>query len=105
VWRDIARRGEHSAVITLSPQFFADRLLRWGVGSVHGARVFAGVAPDPEQVLTPRSKPALARSLMERYDVGVDDCVAYGDSSSDVPLFQQLRNTVAVNGSEALREI
>ena len=105
VWRDIANRGEHSAVITLSPQFFAERLLPWGVDSVHGARVFAGVAPDPEQVLTPKSKPALARALMERYAVGIDDCVAYGDSSSDIPLFRQLRHTVAVNGSEALRDI
>jgi phosphoserine phosphatase len=105
VWRDIAERGEHSAVITLSPQFFADRLLSWGVGSVHGAGVCAGIAPDPQRVLTPASKPALARALMERYDVGVDDCIAYGDSSSDVPLFRELRHTVAVNGSEALREI
>jgi phosphoserine phosphatase len=105
VWRDIAARGEHSAVITLSPQFFADRLLSWGVGSVHGAGVSAGVAPDPARVLTPASKPALARSLMASYGVALDDCVAYGDSSSDIPLFRELRHTVAVNGSEALREI
>jgi phosphoserine phosphatase len=31
--------------------------------------------------------------------------VAYGDSSSDVPLFQLLPHTVAVNATPALREI
>src|SRR5689334_11395463 len=29
VWEDIDRRGEHSALISLSPQFFADLLLEW----------------------------------------------------------------------------
>jgi phosphoserine phosphatase len=105
VWRDIAERGEHSAVITLSPQFFADRLLDWGVGSTHGAVVEAGVVPDPELVLTPDSKPGIAMELLERYGLDEDDCVAYGDSSSDVPLFQMLRNTVAVNGTESVKEV
>ena len=105
VWRDIAGRGEHSAVITLSPQFFAERLLRWGVGSVHGALVHAGAAPEPELVLTPESKVGVAAELMDRYGLREEDCVAYGDSSSDIPLFKLLRNTVAVNGTESLREV
>ncbi len=105
VWEDIARRGEHSAVITLSPQFFADRLLRWGLGSAHGAGVLAGTVVDPELVLTPESKVAVAEELMERYGLAEPDCVAYGDSASDVPLFKVLGNTVAVNGAESIREV
>jgi phosphoserine phosphatase len=105
VWRDIADRGENSAVITLSPQFFADRLLRWGVGSAHGAEVYAGVVPDPNLVLTPDSKVGLAQDLMTRYGVDAVDVVAYGDSSSDVPLFRELSHTVAVNGTASLREV
>ncbi|MGH2869721.1 MAG: HAD family hydrolase [Solirubrobacteraceae bacterium] len=105
VWDDIARRSEHSAVITLSPQFFADRLLRWGLGSAHGAAVYAGAAPDPELVMTPDSKVGVATELMHRYGLDGDQCVAYGDSSSDIPLFRALRNTVAVNGSDRLREV
>ncbi|MFN8163666.1 MAG: HAD-IB family phosphatase [Solirubrobacterales bacterium] len=103
VWADIARRGERSAVISLSPQFFAERLLRWGLHSAHGAEVEAGVFPDPSLVLTPDSKVEIAEELMQRYGVGASDCVAYGDSVSDVPLFDLLSNTVAVNGTEALR--
>ena len=105
VWSDIARRGEHSAVITLSPQFYADRLLDWGLGSAHGAAVHAGTQPDPVHVLTPARKVAVAEELMARHQLGEDDCVAYGDSSSDVPLFNRLVNTVSVNGTEALRRV
>ena len=105
VWGDIARRGEYSAVITLSPQFFADRLLRWQLGSAHGARVEAGVQPLPDLVLTPASKVAVAEDLLARYGLTDDDCVAYGDSASDIPLFERLRHTVAINGSAAVREV
>lgn len=105
VWSDIVRRGEHSAVITLSPQFFADRLLDWGLGSAHGAAVYAGAPPDPERVLTPALKVAVAEELMARHGVAEEDCVAYGDSSSDVPLFDRLVNTVSVNGTDALRAV
>lgn len=105
VWADIAARGEHSAVITLSPQFFADRLLHWGLGSAHGAQVNAGVAPDPALVLSPESKVDVTEHLRRRYGVDIEDCVAYGDSSSDVPLFRRLRHTVAVNATHSLREI
>jgi phosphoserine phosphatase len=102
VFADIAARGEYSAVITLSPMFFAERLLRWGVTSAHGARVFAGEPPDPAQVLTPAAKVEIAAGLMQQYGLAKTDCVAYGDSASDIPLFKMLSNTVAVNGSEKL---
>lgn len=102
VMADIAARGEHSAVISLSPQFFVDRLLDWGVGSAHGARVYVGAPLVADDVLTPESKVLLVEELMNRYDVVSRDCVAYGDSSSDVPLFEVLDNTVAVNASESL---
>lgn len=105
VWRDIDRRGERSAVISLSPQFFADHLHQWGLHSSHAAEVLAGEAPVPARVLTPESKVHIATELLERYGLGEEDCVAYGDSSSDLPLFEMLSNTVAVNASESLREM
>jgi phosphoserine phosphatase len=105
VWADIARRGEHSAVITLSPQFFAVRLLDWGLGSAHGALVEAGLEPVPERVLTPASKVDVAFQLIDRLGLTPEDCVAYGDSASDIPLFSHLPNTVAVNGSPSIREL
>ena len=105
VWADIAARGEYSAVITLSPQFFAERLLRWSLGTAHGAGVEAGVPPVPDRVLTPESKVGVAEQLMAGYGLGPEDCVAYGDSASDIPLFERLPHTVAINGSAAVREV
>ena len=103
VFADIAARGERSAVISLSPQFFVDRLLDWGLASAHGAGVEAGVGVDPALVLTPASKVAILEDLLTQYDLADHDTVAYGDSSSDMPLFARLTNTVSVNGTESLR--
>jgi phosphoserine phosphatase len=100
---DIARRGEHSAVISMSPQFFAARLR--GFETAHGASVEIGAVPVAGQVLHPETKVEITLELLERYGLGEDDCVAYGDSSSDLPLFDRLENTVAVNASAALRDV
>ncbi len=105
VFNDIAKRGEYSAVITLSPMFFAERLLRWGVTTAHGAVVAGGVRPEPEQVLTPKSKVEITRLLVARYGLELSDCICYGDSASDIPLFRTLRNSVAVNASRQIMEM
>jgi phosphoserine phosphatase len=104
VWRDIDARGERSVVITLSPQFFADKLLDLGLHEAYGAEVLSGEPLVPEQVLTPESKVYIAVEVLERLGLGAEDTVAYGDSSSDLPLFELLENTVSVNGSESLAD-
>jgi phosphoserine phosphatase len=105
VFGDIASRGEYSAVITLSPMFFVRKLLNWGATTAHGAEVFGGEPPDPKRVLSPQSKVEIARGLIEKYGLAASDCVAYGDSSSDIPLFKVLPNTVAIDGSDLLKEL
>jgi HAD superfamily phosphoserine phosphatase-like hydrolase len=104
VWRDIEARGERSVVITMSPQFFAEKLLGLGLHEAFGAEVLAGGEVVPERVLTPEMKVYIATEVLERRGHGSEDKVAYGDSSSDVPLFEILDNTVSVNGSESLAE-
>lgn len=105
VLADIAARGEHSAVISLSPQFFVDRLLPWGLTRAYGAAVRPGVPVDPARVLTPASKVGLVQALLAEFGLAAVDCVAYGDSSSDVPLFEVLANTVSVNGNPTLHAL
>ena len=105
VFGDIAARGEHSTVITLSPLFFVNRLLQWGATAAHGAEVFGGEVPDPTRVLTPDSKVDIVQRLIREHDVSSADCIAYGDSSSDIPLFKLLSNTVAINGSAAVKKL
>ena len=105
VFKDIADRGEYSAVITLSPMFFVEKLRRWGATTVHGAQVFGGMAPNPELVLTPASKVAIVKTLANGYGLGLADCICYGDSASDIPLFKALKNSVAVNASPHIRQL
>ncbi|MBD0708558.1 MULTISPECIES: HAD family hydrolase [unclassified Streptomyces] len=105
VWADIRERGDHCAVITLSPDFFVERLLDWGVDTAHGSRW--PVLPFTEQIHRPhildaRAKVRIARGLCARYGVAAADCVAYGDSMSDAELFATVPETVAVNADHHL---
>ncbi len=104
VCADIRRRGERSAVITLSPDFFARLLLDEGVDEVVASRFpeVPFVTPvDAAGILTPVDKVRIVEELCARHDVS--RCVAYGDSLSDVPLFAHLGDTtVAVNADEHL---
>jgi phosphoserine phosphatase len=105
VWADIAARGEHSAVISMSPLFFVRRLLGWGVGTAHATDIAIGGPLDPTAVLTTESKVTVARGLLARHGLTTADCVAYGDSRSDMELFRALRHTVAVNGDAQIRAL
>lgn len=105
---DIRDRGEHAIVITMSPDFFADRLIRWGVGEVVASRfppLPLRTAPDPAGILSPDAKVPAVDRVRARLGLDRDACVAYGDSGSDVPLFRALRHTVAVNADTTLRPL
>lgn len=105
VFADIAARGEHSAVISQSPLFFVQRLKRWGAGAVYGAGVEPGGRSGTDLLLTVEDKVSIAEHLMAEHGLAPEDCVAYGDSTSDVGLFTRLRHTVAVNGKPRIREL
>jgi phosphoserine phosphatase len=105
VCADIARRGETSMLITMSPDFFARHLHGLGVDVVRASTFpplpFAA-AIDPAGILTPEDKVRLAAAERTERGIPKSACVAYGDSFSDLPLFADLDHTVAINASEAL---
>lgn len=105
VFADITARGEHSAVISQSPLFFVRRLMNWGAGAAYGAGVEPGGRSDADLLLTVEDKVSIAEHLIAEHGLSADDCVAYGDSTSDVGLFSRLRHTVAVNGNARIREL
>lgn len=105
VCADIRRRGEWSAVITLSPDFFASLLLDLGFDEVAASRFppLPFTEPlDPAGILSAADKVRIVEDLRARYALSRSCCVAYGDSMSDVPLFRHLTATVAVNADEHL---
>jgi phosphoserine phosphatase len=108
VLTDIKDRNEFSAVVTMSPDFFADLLRTVGADDVHASRFPAlpmHRAPDPAGILTPADKVTIVDALLAKHGIDTDRCIAYGDSGSDIPLFEHLRHTVAVNATPALESL
>jgi phosphoserine phosphatase len=60
---------------------------------------------DTTGILLPESKVAVADELCARFGLGRAQCVAYGDSMSDAPLFAALDATVAVNADHHVSEL
>ncbi|MBT2466389.1 HAD family phosphatase [Streptomyces sp. ISL-66] len=107
VWQEIRERGDYCAVISLSPSFFVELLLEWGAHAAHGS-VFPEVPftrpVDMAGILTPTGKVKIADRLCAQFGLGRGDCVAYGDSSTDVALFEAVPRSVAVNARPYLVE-
>ncbi|MFD6229031.1 HAD family hydrolase [Streptomyces sp. NPDC060232] len=100
VWQEIRQRGEYCAVVSLSPSFFVELLLEWGAHAAHGS-VFPEVPftrpVEAAGILTPEAKVMVADRLCEQFGVTRADCVAYGDSATDIHLFEAVSVSVAVN--------
>ncbi|MFG2138770.1 HAD family hydrolase [Streptomyces sp. NPDC048650] len=108
VWADIRARGERCAVISLSPDFFVERLLPWGADAAHGSRwpaVPIRQPVEPAGILTSAAKVRIADELCARYGLTRADCVAYGDSMSDTDLFAAVPASVAVNADHHVGDV
>ncbi|GAA2655904.1 HAD-IB family phosphatase [Streptomyces lunalinharesii] len=108
VWADIRARGERCAVISLSPGFFVERLLAWGVDTAHGSRWPAVPIREPLEpagILSSSAKVRIADDLCARYGLTRGDCVAYGDSMSDTELFAVVPKSVAVNADHHVSDL
>ena len=108
VWAEIRRLREHSLLITMSPDFFARLLLDLGVDEVR-ASSFPDppfrTALDPDLILTPADKVRISAGVLARLGLTWDQCIAYGDSLSDGPLFGVAGTAVSVNGDQHVAEL
>ncbi|ASU81563.1 hydrolase [Nocardiopsis gilva YIM 90087] len=105
---DIRSRGERSMVITMSPDFYAERLFDFGFDEVVASRFPAlpfTEPPLPENILTPADKPRIVEEARRHAGIARERCVAYGDSMSDAALFRHLAHSVAVNADHHLADI
>lgn len=102
-WAEIRARGEYCAVVSLSPSFFVERLTGWGAHAAYGSR-FPAVPftepVDPSGVLSAAAKVKIADRLCEQFGVSRADCLAYGDSLSDVELFGAVPVSIAINADQ-----
>ena len=104
-WAEIREGGDYCAVISLSPSFFVERLLMWGAHAAYGSRFPAVPFTEPVNpagILNAAAKVKIADRLCEEFGVEWSDCIAYGDSLSDVELFGAVPVSVAVNADQRL---
>ncbi|RDI50553.1 HAD family hydrolase [Nocardia mexicana] len=108
VWAEIRARGERCAVISLSPGFFVERLIGWGADAARGSRwpaVPFRERLDPAGILDPAAKVRIADELCAQFGLDRADCIAYGDSMSDAPLFAAVPLSVAINADHHVRDV
>ncbi|MEI5098935.1 haloacid dehalogenase-like hydrolase [Streptomyces sp. PmtG] len=107
-WAEIRSNGDYCAVVSLSPSFFVERLLGWGAHAAFGSQFPAVPFTEPvkpEGILNAAAKVEIANRLCEELGVAPADCVAYGDSLSDLDLFTAVPVSVAVNADPRLVEL
>lgn len=105
MFADIADRGEHSVVISQSPLFIVRRLEQWGAQRTFATMVEQGVPCQIDQLLSQQAKVEITMQLLAELALTPSDCVAYGDSISDIELFRALDHTVAVNATPVIRDL
>ena len=107
VLADIRRRDERSCLITMSPDYFAEQFLDFGFDAVFASRFprSADTPLDESAILSPQDKPRLAERFCAEHGFALKDAIAYGDSMSDVFLFEQVGVRVSVNGDHHLAEL
>ncbi|MEE1754332.1 HAD family hydrolase [Streptomyces sp. SP18CS02] len=105
VWADIRAEGGYCAVISLSPDFFVERLLEWGAHATHGSLWPAVPFTQPvnrDGILNAAAKVKIADRLCAEFGVELDECLAYGDSMSDAEIFATVPVAVAINADHHL---
>ncbi|SDR31061.1 phosphoserine phosphatase [Arthrobacter crystallopoietes] len=102
---DIRSRGEAVIVISQSPAFFVRLLERWGAHETYGSAVELGLPLSESATLLAETKVAITESALATRNLSAQQCVAYGDSSSDLGLFASLPHTVAVNPTPELEAL
>jgi phosphoserine phosphatase len=104
---DVHRHGERACLITMSPDYFAERFLEFGFDAVFASRFprSPGTALDESAILNPEDKPRLAARFCEEHRLEMRDAIAYGDSMSDVFLFKEVGLRVSVNGDHHIADL
>jgi phosphoserine phosphatase len=107
VLADIRERDERACLITMSPDYFAERFLDFGFDAVFASRFprDVDVPLDEAGILTPEDKPRLAAEFCTEHGLAIDHAIAYGDSLTDVYLFDAVGVRVSVNGDHHLTDL
>jgi phosphoserine phosphatase len=106
VLADIREREERACLITMSPHYFAEQFLAFGFDAVFASRFPRDLETplDEAAILHPRDKPRLAEAFCVEHGLRMDTAIAYGDSFSDVHLFDEVGIRISVNGDHHIAD-
>lgn len=107
VLQTIAKEGNTSCLITASQAFFAHHFYDYGFDYIFASEEISLQTQQlkPERALRTKDKVPVAQQLCARLNLRFTDTVAFGDSISDVPLFQHLTHTISMNGDHHISKI
>jgi phosphoserine phosphatase len=91
----------------MSPDFYANLFYEYGFDFI-GASQFPRHSDDEvrrDNILNPKDKARIVERWCNQLGFNLNQCVAFGDSMSDYPLFKELEHTVSINGDSALRDL
>jgi phosphoserine phosphatase len=106
VLTDIRARDERACLITMSPDYFAEQFLDFGFDAVFASRFprDPDTPLDETAILHPQDKPRLAAEFCAEHGLAIEHAIAYGDSLTDVYLFDAVGVRVSVNGDHHLAD-
>ena len=101
----IIAMGGVPCLITSASDFFANHFSSYGFDHIFASKPFDLKEREftPQYILHAKDKPRLAISLCQQLNFKFEESVAFGDSLSDVALFQNLNQTVSVNGDTHIK--
>jgi phosphoserine phosphatase len=94
-----------AVLITMAPEFFAHRMSIFGFDAVFASDFpkSAQAAIEPAKILQPSDKPRIAVDFIRSAGGSLEASYAFGDSTSDLLLFDLIPHTVAINGSPQIK--
>ena len=103
----IHQMGGVCCLMTLSPICFAEHFRSFGFDHIFASDIplTTGGPWNPDGVLHGGDKPLLAKKLADQLGIRFEKSVAFGDSMTDVPLFNALETSVAVNAKPDIQAI
>lgn len=107
VLQAISDQGNISCLITASQDFFAHYFYEYGFDFIFASKGFCLKKQElnNERVLQSKHKLLIAEQLCERFDIPLEETVAFGDSISDVHLFKNIIHSISINGDHHIEEL
>lgn len=101
----IVSHGGVPCLITSAPDFFANHFYSFGFDYIFASKPFSLQRREftPQHILHAADKPRLANQLCQQLNIPFEESIAFGDSLSDVVLFQKLSHTVSINGDRHIK--